>query len=121
MPYKLLAAPLLAVTMTFAALPCTAQEAAGEDATVIWSHPRCEYILIKKSDGHGVITQFSAERLKENDVITADFSHSVNSGKKFVIKSTGETGMLRGAAYELSRAQALKKIKGICSRFAPQE
>lgn len=97
------------------------EEEAGEEAAVVWSHPRCEYILIKKADGHGIITQFSAERLKENDVITSDFSQSVNTQKKFVNKASGETGMLRGAAFELTRAQALKKIQGICKKHAPKE
>lgn len=104
-----------------AALPCLAEETAGEEATVVWSNPRCEYILIRKADGHGVITQFSAERLQENDVIVAEFRHSINSGKRFVNKATGETGMLRGTAFELTRAQALKRIHGICKRHAPPE
>lgn len=92
-----------------------------EEATVVWSHERCEYILIKKQDGHGIITQFSAERLKEGDVIHSDFRHSVNSGQKFTNKATGETGMLRGAVYELTRLQALKKIQGICKKYAPAQ
>lgn len=112
---------LFAVSVTIIAQGAIAQEAEPEDATIEWSHGRCEYILIKKADGHGIITQFSAERLKQGDVISSDFRHSVNSGKIFTNKATGETGMLRGAAFELTRAQALKKIQGICKKHAPQE
>lgn len=112
---------LFALSAAITAQGAIAQEAEPEDATIEWSHARCEYILIKKASGHGIITQFSAERLKPGDVISSDFRHSVNSGKIFTNKATGETGMLRGAAFDLTRSQALKKIQGICKKHAPQE
>lgn len=92
-----------------------------EEAEVLWSHERCEYILIMKGDGHGIISQFSAERMKAGDKITAPFHLSVNSFKKFTHQATGETGMLRGTAFGLTRMQALKKIQGICRKYAPKE
>lgn len=92
-----------------------------EEAEVVWSHERCEYILITKADGHGIVSQFSAERMKAGDRISAPFHLSVQSFKKFTHRSTGETGMLRGTAFGLTRAQALKKIHGICRRYAPKE
>ncbi len=89
------------------------------EAVVIWERDRCEYVLIQKADGHGIIMQFSAERLKPGDVIESEFHFSVNSGKKFTNKGTGETGMLRGYKFGLTRKQALKHFPKSCK--APTE
>lgn len=92
---------------------------AANEAVVLWSRDRCEFVLIQKSDGHGIIMQFSAERLKPGDVIESEFQFSVNSGKRFTIKATGETGMLRGYRFGLTRKQALKHFPKECK--APKE
>ncbi|MSQ58269.1 MAG: hypothetical protein EXR36_01070 [Betaproteobacteria bacterium] len=91
----------------------------AEEATVVWERERCEYVLIKKADGYGLIMQFSAERLKPDDVIESEFQFSVNSGKQFTNKRTGETGMLRGVNFGLTRSQALKSFPKSCK--APAE
>lgn len=93
--------------------------ARAEEASIIWERERCEYVLIKKADGYGLIMQFSAERLKPDDVIESEFQHSVNSGKQFTNKRTGETGMLRGVKFGLTRSQALKSFPKSCK--APAE
>ncbi|MFN0315267.1 MAG: hypothetical protein ACKVQA_09545 [Burkholderiales bacterium] len=91
----------------------------AEEATIVWERDRCEYVLIEKADGYGLIMQFSAERLKPGDVIESEFRFSVNSGKQFTNKRTGETGMLRGVKFGLTRNQALKSFPKSCK--APAE
>lgn len=117
---RCIAAALSAVALMGAAIAQQTEDD-QEIGEVNWSHERCEYILVVLDDGYGIITQFSAERLKAGDKISAAFHFSINSGKKFINQATGETGMLRGAAFGLTRAQALKRIQGICKRHAPKE
>ena len=112
---------LARATLGLSAMFLAMSNASADQATVRWAHERCEYVLIERADGHGLIMQFSAERLKPDDVIEAEFQFSVNSGKVFTNIATQETGMLRGYKFGLTRAQAVKFLQSNCKKQAPQE
>jgi len=96
--------------------PC---QSSAEEVTVRWERERCEYLLIQKADGYGLIMQLSGDRLKENDVFESDLTNSINTSRVFTHKATGQTGMLRGIKYELTRKQALREFPQSCK--APKE
>ena len=120
MPHSIIGLSIMSsvIAGVFACLT-SASLARAEEATIVWERDRCEFVLIKKADGYGLIMQFSAERLKPDDVIDSEFQHSVNSGKQFTNMRTGETGMLRGVKFGLTRGQALKSFPKSCK--APAE
>ena len=120
-PYTARFRSLARAAFGLSAMLLAMSNALAEQARVRWAHERCEYVLIEKADGHGLIMQFSAERLKPDDVIESEFQFSVNSGKVFTNLATQETGMLRGYKFGLTRTQAIKFLQANCKKQAPQE
>lgn len=109
---------LVAATLAGSVLAGLSTAHAGE-ATILWSRPKCEMILVEKPDGEfGVVLQLSEGRVDIGDRLEGDFE-SVNQIRNVKNLESGQEIMMRGVRYSSRRKYVLEVMPKWCK--APKE
>ncbi len=109
---RLLHATLLGACLFMA----TGVAGAASEVTVDWSSERCDFILTKNQDGHGVVLKLTPVILEQGEVLVGDLDR-INYSGRVVRQSNGEGVMMRGLKYGIRRKAALDTILDWGSRY----
>ena len=109
---RLLHATLLGACLSMA----TGVAGAASEVTVDWSSERCDFILTKNQDGHGVVLKLTPVLLEQGEVLVGDLDR-INYSGRVVRQSNGEGVMMRGLKYGIRRKAALDTILDWGSRY----
>lgn len=90
--------------------------AAASEVTVDWASERCDFILTKNQDGHGVVLKLTPVVLEQGEVLVGDLDR-INYSGRVVRQSNGEGVMMRGLKYGVRRRAALDTILDWGSRY----
>lgn len=78
-------------------------------AEVIWSDAKCDFVLTRNEDGHGIVLKASPFDLKPGDVLDGAIDQ-VGYFRRIAKLSSGETSMMRGMKYGIRRKEAVDLI-----------
>lgn len=100
---------LLGTALLACALPLRAEE-----VSVLWADPKCEMILVQKSDGEfGTVLRLNDNPIDIGDRLEGDFAF-VDQIRKVKNVTRGEEIMVRGVRYSTSRKWVLKVLPKWC-------
>ena len=106
---------LLLPAVALAPLP-----AAAVVADVVWTDAKCDVILIRNEDGHGIVYRATPVVLKEGDKLDGALDH-VGYFRKIAVVGANEAHMMRGMKYGVRRQMALDLIAEWSSNCDPPE
>ncbi|MCW5625144.1 MAG: hypothetical protein KIT73_10560 [Burkholderiales bacterium] len=88
-----------------------AQSGEPVQVTVEWvsTNDRCDFVLVKNDEGHGVLLKLSPVTLEPGDTLTGPFDRINVSGR--AVKGNGDAAMMRGLKYGERRKVAVGAIE----------
>lgn len=89
-------------------------------ADVVWTDAKCDFILIRNEDGHGIVYKATPVVLKAGDKLDGALDH-VGYFRKIAVVGTSEAHMMRGMKYGVRRQLALDLIAEWSSYCDPPE
>ncbi|MBK8015964.1 MAG: hypothetical protein IPK20_04085 [Betaproteobacteria bacterium] len=89
-------------------------------AEVVWHDPKCDFVLVKNEDGHGIVLKASPIELKSGDVLDGALDQ-VGYFRRIAKVGTEETSMMRGMKYGVRRKVAVELISDWSSYCNPPE
>ena len=93
-----------------AAAVAASAPAAAITVEVVWTAPRCDYLLVRDSEGHGIVYRSSPIEIAVGDRLEGGLDQ-VNTFRRVVKVSTGEATMMRTMKYGIRRKQAVETIQ----------
>jgi hypothetical protein len=106
---------LLSLAPALAPLP-----AGAVVADVVWTEAKCDFILIRNEDGHGIVYKATPVVLKAGDKLDGALDH-VGYFRKIAVVGANEAHMMRGMKYGVRRQLALDLIAEWSSNCDPPE
>jgi hypothetical protein len=114
---RVLGRALCLLSLVSALLPL---EVAAVVADVVWTAAKCDFILIRNEDGHGIVYKATPVVLKAGDKLDGALDH-VGYFRKIAVVGTTEAHMMRGMKYGVRRQLALDLIAEWSSYCDPPE
>jgi len=97
-----------------AALLAFALPLRAEEVSVLWADPKCEMILVQKTDGEfGTVLRFNDTPIEIGDKLEGDFAF-IDQIRKVKNVTRAEEIMVRGVRYSTSRKWVLKVLPKWC-------